>query len=113
MARVVVTEHRDVVSGRGLLRHPRSQEKRENEFYEDMHSFIATMAQAFPIDLAITVGHPAMIASARSAVTQLKRVLLSPALMLLRQMLSAQSSSGSTCRQSVTFGSGEEGTRRD
>jgi uncharacterized protein (DUF362 family) len=43
--------------------HPRSQEKHENEFYEDMHSFIAAMAQAFPIDLAITVGHPAMIAS--------------------------------------------------
>lgn len=28
-----------------------------------MRSFIAAMAQAFPIDLAITVGHPAMIAS--------------------------------------------------
>jgi len=26
-----------------------------------MHSFIAAMAQRFPIDLAITVGHPAMI----------------------------------------------------
>jgi hypothetical protein len=26
-------------------------------------SFIAVMAQAFPIDLAVTVGHPAMIAS--------------------------------------------------
>src|SRR5947208_10448202 len=43
--------------------HPRSQEKHENEFYEDMHSFIAAMARAFPITLAITVGHPAMIAS--------------------------------------------------
>jgi uncharacterized protein (DUF362 family) len=43
--------------------HPRSKEKHENEFYEDMHSFIAAMAQAFPIDLAVTVGHPAMIAS--------------------------------------------------
>src|SRR5437868_5825590 len=43
--------------------HPRSKEKHENEFYEDMHSFIAAMARAFPIDLAITVGHPAMIAS--------------------------------------------------
>ena len=26
-----------------------------------MHSFIAAMARRFPIDLAITVGHPAMI----------------------------------------------------
>lgn len=43
--------------------HPRSKEKHENEFFEDMHSFIAAMAKAFPIDLAITVGHPAMIAS--------------------------------------------------
>jgi uncharacterized protein (DUF362 family) len=43
--------------------HPRSKEKHENEFYEDMHSFIAAMARRFPIALAITVGHPAMIAS--------------------------------------------------
>src|SRR2546421_2459175 len=43
--------------------HPRSEEKHQNEFYEDMHSFIAAMAKRFPIDLAITVGHPAMIAS--------------------------------------------------
>lgn len=43
--------------------HPRSKEKHENEFYEDMHSFIAAMARAFPVSLAITVGHPAMIAS--------------------------------------------------
>ncbi|PYS89826.1 MAG: hypothetical protein DMF64_16605 [Acidobacteria bacterium] len=43
--------------------HPRSKQEHENEFYEDMHSFIAAMAKRFPIDLAITVGHPAMIAS--------------------------------------------------
>jgi uncharacterized protein (DUF362 family) len=43
--------------------HPRSKEKHENEFFEDMHSLIAAMAKAFPINLAITVGHPAMIAS--------------------------------------------------
>src|SRR5215212_1555360 len=43
--------------------HPRSKEKHENEFYEDMHSFIAAMAKRFHIALAITVGHPAMIAS--------------------------------------------------
>ena len=43
--------------------HPRSKQKHENEFYEDMHSFIAAMAKRFPIDLAITVGHPAMIAT--------------------------------------------------
>src|SRR5437763_10697207 len=43
--------------------HPRSEEKHENEFYEDMHSFIAAMAKRFPIALAVTVGHPAMIAS--------------------------------------------------
>jgi uncharacterized protein (DUF362 family) len=43
--------------------HPRSKEEHQNEFYDDMHSFIAAMAKRFPISLAITVGHPAMIAS--------------------------------------------------
>src|SRR5439155_21522353 len=43
--------------------HPRSTQKHKNHFFEDMHSFIAAMAKRFPIDLAITVGHPAMIAT--------------------------------------------------
>jgi uncharacterized protein (DUF362 family) len=43
--------------------HPRSTKEHENCFFADMHSFIAAMAKRFPIDLAITVGHPAMIAS--------------------------------------------------
>jgi uncharacterized protein (DUF362 family) len=43
--------------------HPRSKQEHENCFYEDMHSFIAAMAKRFPINLAITVGHPAMIAT--------------------------------------------------
>lgn len=44
--------------------HPRASERRhENAFFDDMHSFIAAMARRFPIDLAITVGHPAMIAT--------------------------------------------------
>lgn len=43
--------------------HPRSKEEHQNDFFEDMHSFIAAMAKRFPISLAITVGHPAMIAS--------------------------------------------------
>ena len=41
--------------------HPRSTQKHSNHFFADMHSFIAAMAKRFPIDLAITVGHPAMI----------------------------------------------------
>jgi uncharacterized protein (DUF362 family) len=41
--------------------HPRSSQKHANHFFADMHSFIAAMAKRFPIDLAITVGHPAMI----------------------------------------------------
>src|SRR5207248_4880460 len=41
--------------------HPRSKQKHEHCFFDDMHSFIAAMAKRFPIDLAITVGHPAMI----------------------------------------------------
>jgi uncharacterized protein (DUF362 family) len=41
--------------------HPRSTQKHENQFFADMHSFIAAMAKRFRIDLAITVGHPAMI----------------------------------------------------
>ncbi|MGQ0563410.1 MAG: DUF362 domain-containing protein [Gemmatimonadota bacterium] len=43
--------------------HPRSSERHRNTFFDDMHSFIAAMAKRFPIDLAITVGHPAMIAT--------------------------------------------------
>ncbi len=42
--------------------HPRGSEKyHRHKFFEDMHSFTAAMARRFPIDLAITVGHPAMI----------------------------------------------------
>lgn len=43
--------------------HPRSTQKHKNQFFDDMHSFIAAMAKRFPIHLAITVGHPAMIAT--------------------------------------------------
>lgn len=43
--------------------HPRATQEHENCFFDDMHSFIVAMAQRFPIDLALTVGHPAMIAS--------------------------------------------------
>ncbi|MBD0315230.1 MAG: DUF362 domain-containing protein [Nitrospiraceae bacterium] len=41
--------------------HPRSDQRHRNHFFDDMHSFIAAMARRFPIDLAVTVGHPAMI----------------------------------------------------
>jgi uncharacterized protein (DUF362 family) len=41
--------------------HPRGRQEREHAFFDDMHSFIAAMARRFPIDLAVTVGHPAMI----------------------------------------------------
>jgi uncharacterized protein (DUF362 family) len=43
--------------------HPRKEKVHEHQFFEDMHSFIAAMAKQFPIDLAVTVGHPAMIAT--------------------------------------------------
>jgi uncharacterized protein (DUF362 family) len=43
--------------------HPRSKQQHEHRFFDDMHSFIAAMARRFPIHLAITVGHPAMIAT--------------------------------------------------
>lgn len=43
--------------------HPRSTKKHDHQFFDDMHSFIAAMAQRFPIGLAVTVGHPAMIAT--------------------------------------------------
>lgn len=43
--------------------HPRSTQKHKNWFFADMHSFIAAMAKTFPISLAITAGHPAMIAT--------------------------------------------------
>jgi uncharacterized protein (DUF362 family) len=41
--------------------HPRGTCQRPHRFFDDMHSFIAAMARRFPIHLAITVGHPAMI----------------------------------------------------
>jgi uncharacterized protein (DUF362 family) len=41
--------------------HPRSNQDHQHSFFADMHSFIAAMAKRFPIHLAITVGHPAMI----------------------------------------------------
>jgi uncharacterized protein (DUF362 family) len=43
--------------------HPRSTQQHQHSFFDDMHSFIAAMAKRFPIHLAITVGHPAMIAT--------------------------------------------------
>lgn len=43
--------------------HPRSTEKHEHAFFDDMHSFIAAMVKRFPIDLAVTVAHPAMVAT--------------------------------------------------
>src|SRR5256885_699868 len=43
--------------------HPRSKQEHHHDFYRDMHSFIAAMAKRFHIDLGITVGHPAMIAT--------------------------------------------------
>lgn len=41
--------------------HPRWKQAQPHRFFDDMHSFIAAMAKRFPIDLAVTVGHPAMI----------------------------------------------------
>jgi uncharacterized protein (DUF362 family) len=43
--------------------HPRAKEWHQHEFYADMHSFIVAMAKRFPTHLAVTVGHPAMIAT--------------------------------------------------
>lgn len=43
--------------------HPRARQEHEHQFFDDMHSFIAAMAKRFPVDLAITTGHPAMIAA--------------------------------------------------
>jgi uncharacterized protein (DUF362 family) len=41
--------------------HPRLTQHHRHWFFDDMHSFIAAMAKRFPVHLAITVGHPAMI----------------------------------------------------
>ena len=43
--------------------HPRSKQHHEHGFFDDMHSFIAGMANRFRIGLAVIVGHPAMIAT--------------------------------------------------
>lgn len=42
--------------------HPRGSYRRPHHFLDDLHSFIAAMCRRFPIDLAVTVGHPAMVA---------------------------------------------------
>jgi uncharacterized protein (DUF362 family) len=41
--------------------HPRLTQQHRHWFFDDMHSFIAAMAKRFPVNLAVTVGHPAMI----------------------------------------------------
>lgn len=41
--------------------HPRKTREHDNQFFDDMHSFIAAMAKRFPIGLAILAGHPAMV----------------------------------------------------
>jgi uncharacterized protein (DUF362 family) len=41
--------------------HPRLTQQHRHWFFDDMHPFIAAMAKRFPISLAVTVGHPAMI----------------------------------------------------
>ena len=43
--------------------HPRSSDDHEHHFFDDLHGFIAGMAQRFPIDLSVVVGHPAMVAN--------------------------------------------------
>jgi uncharacterized protein (DUF362 family) len=46
----------------GYYGYPRGAEDyNKHQFMDDMHSFIAAMYKRFPIQLAITVGHPAMI----------------------------------------------------
>lgn len=41
--------------------HPRWRQTHAHQFFDDMHSFIASMARRFPIDLGLIVGHPAMV----------------------------------------------------
>jgi uncharacterized protein (DUF362 family) len=43
--------------------HPRGNEQHQHHFFDDLHGFLVGMAQRFPIDLAVTVGHPAMVAT--------------------------------------------------
>jgi uncharacterized protein (DUF362 family) len=40
--------------------HPRESQQQPNNFFQDLHGFIAGMAKRFRIDLGIIVGHPAM-----------------------------------------------------
>jgi uncharacterized protein (DUF362 family) len=55
--------------------HPRSREDHEHAFFDDMHSFIAAMAKRFPIGLAVTVGHPAMLATGPLPVLSLREAV--------------------------------------
>src|SRR2546423_7255816 len=43
--------------------HPRATQQHRHQFMEDLHSFIAAMHHRFPAYLAITGGHPAMVAT--------------------------------------------------
>jgi uncharacterized protein (DUF362 family) len=43
--------------------HPRASQHHKHHFFEDMHSFIAAMHHRFPAQLALTTGHPAMVAT--------------------------------------------------
>ena len=43
--------------------HPRAKQQHQHCFFDDMHSFIAAMANRFRVGLAVIVGHPAMIAT--------------------------------------------------
>jgi uncharacterized protein (DUF362 family) len=43
--------------------HPRASQQHQHHFMDDLHSFIAAMHHRFPAQLAITVGHPAMVAT--------------------------------------------------
>ena len=43
--------------------HPRGSFEGGHYFFDDLHSFIAAMAVAFQITLAVTVGQPAMVAT--------------------------------------------------
>lgn len=45
----------------GYYGRPRSSHHHHSAFFDDLHSFIASMAKRFPISLAILAGHPVMV----------------------------------------------------
>jgi len=82
--------------------HPRLTQHHRHWFFDDMHSFIAAMAKRFPIHLAVTVGHPAMLGTGPLGAIRWRWGWSLPVRIRWRQTSSGPSSWASRCRRCGT-----------